>query len=79
MASASTEYRKIKVGDIVETTSQIENKGGDIIGTGVRVRVYKKHKGLGIETTNDKPCATCGIGRIVRINQVSVYDVRRLA
>lgn len=39
------------------------------------MRVVKKYRGLGLQTINNKPCKTCGVGKIHRVEEVPVSNV----
>jgi len=73
--TANTQYRKIKIGDLVKLKSPIQTKGGTLFAKGLTMKVYRKWKGLGLVTINNRPCKTCGVGQIHRIEQVPASDV----
>lgn len=76
--TAKTQYRNIKVGDLVKLKNQIQTRGGMIFGKGLVLKVFKKYRGLGLRTINNKPCKECKIGRIHQIEEVPVTNVTRI-
>jgi len=74
----STRYRKIKVGDLVLLNKELRNGAGEIFARGLVMRVSRKHNGLALETVNDRPCPTCGLGKQRRISHVPMWDVEEV-
>lgn len=73
--SAATRYRKIKVGDLVQLKREIRNGAGEIFAEGLVMKVIRKRGGLHLQTVNDKPCPTCGLGKQRSISRVQMWDV----
>lgn len=73
--SPSTRYRKIKVGDLVQLNKELRNGAGEIFAAGLVMKVVNKRGGLHLQTINDLPCPTCGLGKQRSINRVPMWDV----
>jgi hypothetical protein len=71
----ATRYRKIKVGDLVQLKRELRNGAGEIFAEGLVMRVWSKRGGLHLQTINDTPCPTCGLGKQRGINRVQMWDV----
>lgn len=71
----STRYRKIKVGDLVQLNKELRNGAGEIFAKGIVMKVVNKRGGLHLQTINDLPCQTCGLGKRRSISHVPVWDV----
>lgn len=73
--SVKAEYRKVKIGQHVYLSRQLETTGGLMLARGLLMKITNKHKGLHLASVKDKPCKSCGITQRGRIAHVLMSDV----